>query len=164
MFVPFRAVNTINCHMPKCYGSYHILHIRRINSASQCFEFDFHVMESLCKLGGVRCWLATMFAGLYSLWSGSVWWFISQTKNRNVDPYGKVLQLWHSYWFESVKLSSFSDFILLILELGQVILSHLLVLDFRSFYLGDAAGRMDDHSDADIKFAEVLYILNFFSD
>jgi len=26
---------------------------------------------------------------------------------------------------------------------------------FRSFYVGDAAGREKDHSDADIKFAEV---------
>lgn len=29
-------------------------------------------------------------------------------------------------------------------------------LPFRSFYVGDAAGRENDHSDADIKFAEVL--------
>ena len=26
----------------------------------------------------------------------------------------------------------------------------------RSFYVGDAAGRSNDHSDADIKFAEVV--------
>ena len=26
----------------------------------------------------------------------------------------------------------------------------------RSFYVGDAAGRKDDHSDADKKFAEVI--------
>lgn len=26
----------------------------------------------------------------------------------------------------------------------------------RSFYVGDAAGRESDHSDADIKFAEVI--------
>lgn len=26
----------------------------------------------------------------------------------------------------------------------------------RSFYVGDAAGRPNDHSDADIKFAQVL--------
>lgn len=27
----------------------------------------------------------------------------------------------------------------------------------RSFYVGDAAGRLNDHSDADIKFAQVWY-------
>lgn len=31
-----------------------------------------------------------------------------------------------------------------------------LCLRFRSFYVGDAAGRENDHSDADIKFAQVL--------
>lgn len=31
----------------------------------------------------------------------------------------------------------------------------------RSFYVGDAAGRPDDHSDADIKFAQVCLVLTF---
>ena len=33
---------------------------------------------------------------------------------------------------------------------------------FRSFYVGDAAGRKNDHSDADIKFAEVLIFSSLF--
>lgn len=31
-------------------------------------------------------------------------------------------------------------------------------LHYRSFYVGDAAGRANDHSDADIKFAEVFNV------
>ena len=37
----------------------------------------------------------------------------------------------------------------------------ILKMDFqccRSFYVGDAAGRRSDHSDADIKFAEVVQL------
>lgn len=36
-------------------------------------------------------------------------------------------------------------------------------LHCRSFYVGDAAGRKNDHSDADIKFAEVQsYLIDVF--
>lgn len=37
----------------------------------------------------------------------------------------------------------------------------MLFMHCRSFYVGDAAGRPDDHSDADIKFAQVCLVLTF---
>jgi len=42
---------------------------------------------------------------------------------------------------------------------GNVNVSVVLFLCCRSFYVGDAAGRKEDHSDADIKFAEVVVFL-----